>query len=147
MYRFKTPFLLAGVVFVLKVLFCVLLTHPRKRIGLNCSVFIFSCDSYYFILFIVTLFIISLGGSTSIVSLKVHPNIWSPTIIFKKTKNIYLIQSNTMMTANSYICLDNNIHLIQDNLISSRFIHEFGVYINSSSTLYSTINNIIIIKY
>ena len=65
----------------------------------------------------------------------------------KKTKNIYLIQSNTMMTANSYICLDNNIHLIQDNLISSRFIHEFGVYINSSSTLYSTINNIIIIKY
>ena len=45
----------------------------------------------------------------------------------KKTKNIYLIQSNTMMTANSYICLDNNIHLIQDNLISSRFIHEFGV--------------------
>jgi len=36
------------------------------------------------------------------------------------------------MTANLSICLDNDIHLIQDNLISSRFIHELGVFINSS---------------
>ena len=52
---------------------------------------------------------------------------------FKKLKNVILIQSNTiMMTANASICLDNDIHLIQDNLISSRFIHELGVFINSS---------------
>ena len=52
---------------------------------------------------------------------------------FKKLKNVILIQSNTiMMIANSSICLDNDIHLIQDNLISSRFIHELGVFINSS---------------
>ena len=51
------------------------------------------------------------------------------------------------MTANASICLDNDIHLIQDNLISSRFIHELGVFIKSSLTLHSMLNYINTTKY